>query len=282
MSETQLSFISSQIIGWIYFTAWTISFYGQIYENYKLKRAEGIKFDYVNLNLTGYAFYSIALSVGYFDLSEGAIEGVQIQDILFAYHGTIMTLVQLIQMFIYPTGSNKFSKAIKFSIAFYWLFFIFYFYLANVTNTINPPMYLNVWNMIGYIKVLITVKKYLIQSYYNYLRKSTEGWSIFNVLCDFTGGVLSFVQALIDHVFRDISIVFPKIALGLFTIIFDLIFILQHYVIYKDPQQEDTRKLYQMQELEENKVNQMQEDQQISTDYQEFNTKKSSIKQNIQ
>ncbi|EWS73814.1 PQ loop protein (macronuclear) [Tetrahymena thermophila SB210] len=282
MSESQLSYISSQIIGWIYFTAWTISFYGQIYENYKLKRAEGIKFDYVYLNLTGYAFYSIALSVGYFDLSEGAIKGVQIQDILFAYHGAIMTLVQLIQMFIYPTGSNKLSKMIKFSIAFYWLFFIFYFYLTNISNSINPPTYLNVWNMIGYIKVIITVKKYVIQSYYNYKRKSTEGWSIFNVLCDFTGGVLSFVQVLIDHIFRGISIVFPKIALGLFTIIFDLIFILQHYVIYKDSLQEDTRKLYQMQELEDNKVNQIQEDQQISTDYQEFNIKKLSNTQNIQ
>lgn len=28
----------SQIVGWIYFTAWSLSFYGQVYENYKLKR----------------------------------------------------------------------------------------------------------------------------------------------------------------------------------------------------------------------------------------------------
>jgi cystinosin len=27
-----------QIIGWIYFFAWSFSFYGQIYENFKRKR----------------------------------------------------------------------------------------------------------------------------------------------------------------------------------------------------------------------------------------------------
>ena len=27
-----------EIVGWIYFSAWSISFYGQIYENFKHKR----------------------------------------------------------------------------------------------------------------------------------------------------------------------------------------------------------------------------------------------------
>lgn len=30
--------------------------------------------------------------------------------------------------------------------------------------------------------------------YWNYQRKSTKGWSIFNILMDLTGGVLSFLQ----------------------------------------------------------------------------------------
>lgn len=30
--------VISNIIGWIYFTAWSLSFYGQLYENYRLKR----------------------------------------------------------------------------------------------------------------------------------------------------------------------------------------------------------------------------------------------------
>lgn len=30
--------ITSDIIGWIYFVCWSISFYGQPYENYKVKQ----------------------------------------------------------------------------------------------------------------------------------------------------------------------------------------------------------------------------------------------------
>ena len=32
------------------------------------------------------------------------------------------------------------------------------------------------------------------QAYMNYTRKSTEGWSIGNVLLDFTGGAFSLIQ----------------------------------------------------------------------------------------
>ena len=36
------------------------------------------------------------------------------------------------------------------------------------------------------------------QAYLNYTRKSTEGWSIANVLLDFTGGALSVLQMIIN------------------------------------------------------------------------------------
>lgn len=32
----------------------------------------------------------------------------------------------------------------------------------------------------------------------NYQRKSTVGWSIGNILCDFTGGVFSVLQMVLD------------------------------------------------------------------------------------
>lgn len=36
------------------------------------------------------------------------------------------------------------------------------------------------------------------QAYMNYKRKSTVGWSIGNVLLDFTGGVLSILQMILQ------------------------------------------------------------------------------------
>lgn len=71
----------------------------------------------------------------------------------------------------------------------------------------------------------------------NYKRKSTEGWSIGNILLDFTGGVLSVLQMFLLAVnYDDWSSIFgspTKFGLGLFSILFDILFILQHYFFYR-------------------------------------------------
>ena len=51
---------------------------------------------------------------------------------------------------------------------------------------------------LSYIKVFITLVKYIPQVYLNWRRKSTVGWSIWNVLLDFTGGVFSFLQLFVN------------------------------------------------------------------------------------
>lgn len=50
----------------------------------------------------------------------------------------------------------------------------------------------------SYIKLCITLIKYVPQAYYNYKRQSTIGWSIENILLDFTGGILSMLQMIIN------------------------------------------------------------------------------------
>jgi cystinosin len=50
----------------------------------------------------------------------------------------------------------------------------------------------------SYVKLFITLIKYMPQGYMNFRRKSTMGWSIGNVLLDFTGGTLSIAQMFIQ------------------------------------------------------------------------------------
>lgn len=50
----------------------------------------------------------------------------------------------------------------------------------------------------SYIKLAVTLTKYVPQAYLNYKRKSTVGWSIENILLDFTGGVLSMAQMIFN------------------------------------------------------------------------------------
>jgi hypothetical protein len=79
--------------------------------------------------------------------------------------------------------------------------------------------------------------KYVPQAWMNYKRKSTEGWSIGNILLDFTGGVLSVLQMFLLAInYDDWSSIFgspTKFGLGLFSILFDILFIMQHYCFYR-------------------------------------------------
>ena len=49
----------------------------------------------------------------------------------------------------------------------------------------------------SYVKLFITLIKYMPQAYLNFRRKSTMGWSIGNILLDFTGGTLSIGQMFV-------------------------------------------------------------------------------------
>ncbi len=52
--------------------------------------------------------------------------------------------------------------------------------------------------MMGYCKAAITFVKYCPQVYLNWKRKSTVGWSLGNVILDFTGGAFSFLQMWVN------------------------------------------------------------------------------------
>ena len=90
----------------------------------------------------------------------------------------------------------------------------------------------------GYAKLVITVIKYIPQAWTNYKRKSTTGWSIWQILLDLVGGVLSIAQLLIDSSLQDdwtgLTGNPVKFALGNVSIIFDIIFMCQHYWLYGD------------------------------------------------
>ena len=72
----------------------------------------------------------------------------------------------------------------------------------------------------------------------NYRNKSTTGWSIEQILLDFLGGILSLAQLGIDsylqHDWSGVTGNPVKFALGNLAIIFDIIFMVQHYWLYRD------------------------------------------------
>ena len=93
---------------------------------------------------------------------------------------------------------------------------------------------------VSYVKLVVTLVKYFPQLFTNYRNRSTQGWSIAQVLLDFVGGILSLAQLVIDTYLqpgKDWSGITGnpvKLALGNVSIFFDIMFMLQHYCLYKE------------------------------------------------
>ena len=51
LEEKDSLYYLSHIFGWIYFAAWSISFYGQVIENYRRQSVSGLNFDFEIYNL---------------------------------------------------------------------------------------------------------------------------------------------------------------------------------------------------------------------------------------
>ncbi len=66
--------------------------------------------------------------------------------------------------------------------AMMWIAAILYLFLYNILQvTHTDDKYGNAVSLLGYCKIFITFIKYIPQVYWNYIRKSTLGWSIFNM-----------------------------------------------------------------------------------------------------
>lgn len=255
MSEPEHDFLYylSHVIGWIYFFAWSFSFYGQVIENYRRKSVRGLSFDFEAYNLLGFIGYTVYTIWGYLDPKIGA-GIVAIQDIVFACHAVLLTIVTIIQIFIYydkTDNEQKVSPTCKLIIScLVWGIFqvilierILGLYDAHEVIeqknvTFNFVIYL------GWVKVFISLIKYMPQAYYNYVRKSTEGWNIHNILLDFTGGSFSFAQNILDTIrgqkvidddpTQSHSLNVAKYALSFISIVFDIIFMVQHFCLYSE------------------------------------------------
>lgn len=102
---------------------------------------------------------------------------------------------------------------------------------------------LDVVYALGYVKLLVTLVKFTPQLIANARNKSTRGWSIWQILFDFVGGVLSVSQQAIDsylqHDWSGITGNPVKFSLGFVSMVYDVLFMLQHYVLYRHAGRDD-------------------------------------------
>ncbi|KAF2720724.1 cystinosin [Polychaeton citri CBS 116435] len=249
----------SRLCGWIYFLAWSISFYPQPILNFQRRTTAGLLPDFPLLNVVGFTCYT--LSTGIFLFSpvvrsqyaarhpispEPTVRG---NDFAFGVHAWIFCVVVYSQFWPRLWGWEKAKgvrrHASRFTLGLVWggfLGFLVVFVVALGSRGSGDSTDPEDWGWVDivyalqYIKLIYTFFKYWPQMIANFRRKSTVGWSITQQLLDFTGGVLSLAQLVIDSSLQaDWSgITGNPIKFGLATIslVYDLVFIFQHYVLY--------------------------------------------------
>lgn len=209
----------SKVLGWIYTTAWSTSFYPQLILNYRRKSVSGLSLDFLFLNVLGFACYAVSrwfsadchtteaddqsasqtsnvvlyspdsIRQEYRGRNDGSNPSVQLNDVAFASHALLISSLTLLQSFLYKRDANQ--RLSSFNRTFI-LAAMASIGLATIgVELIDRIGWLDLMYLLSYIKIYISFAKYVPQALLNIQRKSTIGWSIINILLDFTGGTLS-------------------------------------------------------------------------------------------
>lgn len=239
----------SRLFGWTYFMAWSLSFYPQLIKTHRRRSVTGLSIDFFTINVVGFAVYTISTYLFLFSPTirrqyasrhpSAPEPTVQYNDLAFGVHALILTVLMWCQFWFFgfkrePTqklGAGMTIVIIGSAAAVTIVGSLVYF-------KIDRWEALDVAYTLGYIKLLITILKYIPQAHLNYKRESTVGWSIHNILLDTTGGTLSLAQLFLDSALAGDpwggTLGNPlKLGLGIVTLGFDGIFLCQHYVWYK-------------------------------------------------
>eukprot|EP01012_Entosiphon_sulcatum_P027642 TRINITY_DN3332_c0_g1_i1.p1 TRINITY_DN3332_c0_g1~~TRINITY_DN3332_c0_g1_i1.p1 ORF type:complete len:227 (-),score=21.23 TRINITY_DN3332_c0_g1_i1:641-1321(-) len=109
--------------GWVYFVAWSVSFYPQVYTNWRRKSVEGLSFEYLMHNITGHTFYcsfSVVMYL-YAQPKYHLDEEVKMNDMAFGMHAVLLTLITIGQCLVYDRGGQTLSRPHMAVCALVWL-----------------------------------------------------------------------------------------------------------------------------------------------------------------
>ncbi|KAK5171709.1 uncharacterized protein LTR77_003345 [Saxophila tyrrhenica] len=247
----------SRLCGWLYFTAWSLSFYPQILLNIRRHTTQGLTPDFPLLNVVGFSCYTINTAVFLYSPVVRAQYAarhpvspeptVRLNDLAFGVHALVLCFVVYSQfwprLWGWKEGVGVRRHVNRVSLGLVWsgvlaivAAVIAVFAYGNADVDSRGWTWIDVIYVFSYVKLLLTVMKYVPQCVANFKRKSTIGWSIQQQLLDFSGGILSLVQLVIDSALQaDWSGLTGnpiKFGLANISLAFDIVFILQHFVLY--------------------------------------------------
>ncbi|TKA62021.1 hypothetical protein B0A55_11124, partial [Friedmanniomyces simplex] len=249
----------SRSCGWLYFLAWSLSFYPQPLLNHRRRTTQGLTPDFPLLNVFGFTCYTVSTAAFLYSPTVKAQYAarhpaspeptVRFNDLAFGAHALVLCVVTYSQfwprLWGWKAPSDVVRHANRVTLGLLWGGILG---IATITVMVVVRgedgrssngagwAWIDVIYSLTYIKLLLTIFKYIPQALSNSRRQSTVGWSIVQVLLDFTGGILSLLQLVIDSALQaDWSgLTGNPVKLGLanISLAFDMVFMTQHYVLY--------------------------------------------------
>jgi len=212
--------------------------------NFRRKSVQGLSIDFLYLNVFGFLCYSI-FNIAMFNSSSmkeeyrrrhhGNEPQIRANDVAFSVHALIVSSITMLQSLRYKRDPGQRLSDINRVVLSSFIGAASVGALLIFTGNVHPLDYIY---FLSFLKLYISIAKYIPQAWLNRVRKSTVGWSIHNILLDLTGGILSTAQLILDSALANdwtaISGAPAKFGMGLLSMVFDMIFIIQHFVLYKN------------------------------------------------
>jgi len=241
ISTMQVLTTLESLFGWVYFVAWSATFWPQVLLINRRRTTAGLSTDFVTINIIGFISYAIFTFSSYtlpavaasYVASTGYPPQVELADVLFAAHGAIMCAVLVLQVLILPPRIPPSPLVAVVGAASMALVAV-----GLATSLVGNLDWYFFLRCAGMLKVMCSVVKHFPQVFLNQHRNSTVGWSYTMVLLDVVGGSFSVAQQIVRSVSMGSLAPFTsnmaKTMLAAESLAFDFFFIAQHAIFYPD------------------------------------------------
>lgn len=168
---------TSRLLGWLYFAAWTVSFWPQALLIYRRRSVAGISLDFLSLNALGFLCYSafnVAFLVSstiqqqYRETHHGQENLVRWNDAFFALHAFVLASWQLASGFLYKRApGQKISLRCRVALAGATALLIGTLAVCIVgggTSGDATVRWIDFVNLCSYVKLVITLVKYSVSA----------------------------------------------------------------------------------------------------------------------
>ncbi|ORX53222.1 hypothetical protein DM01DRAFT_257211 [Hesseltinella vesiculosa] len=200
----------SDVLGWTYAISLGFFLYPQILWNWQRRSVRGLSIDFLTYSFVGFLCYSVFTLTFYlnneiqeeYKRRHASENLVRFNDVIFALHGAVASLVLIIQTQVYRGSAQHLSTMAAFVT---WLSILGGILVAASVHYGNGE-WIHLIYYLSAVKLAFDTIQYLPQAWLNYKRKSTRALSCSLITLTLVGGLCSIAQLVLDaYIERDWS-----------------------------------------------------------------------------